>query len=299
MKNVVYRNMFSMGTRFELVMPGIDDELGDNIFAQVKSVVEQLESKISIYREDSIFSRLNRHTTTTPYQVGADTIELISQLKTESAKTFGYFDFTIKSLEKQSKESIDDLRARSISGLGADKVMIDFQQNTIAFQNKNILIDSGGFGKGLALDMVNDILNKNGLHSAFLNFGGSSVLGLGQHPFGDCWKTGICNIFNEQEQIYGLELKDSFMSVSGNTPGNLAKHESGHIINPMSGEPVQGFFQSVVWGNSGLQTEIVSTALACAPKDTRDLIMKNFPGFKALYITYNHQQKPEITYTHH
>jgi FAD:protein FMN transferase len=299
MNTITYRNMFSMGTRLDIVFPGLEDEMADRIFAAIKEGLNQIEDKISIYREQSEFSLINQIAPKRPCSVSDQVFNMIRHLVDLSVKTSGYFDFTLGMIGKEHKPNTDAQYYKDdFLKLPVDKkILLDAQSQTVKINGNNVMLDSGAFGKGLGLDMMKKTFEQNKITSAFVNFGNSSVLGFGNHPYGDSWKTGIASIFDENENVFAFDLKNTFMSVSGNTPQNLRKNEGGHIIHPRTGKPVAGYFQCAISGENGLISEVLSTALTCAPDNERDSIMDNFPGYKAVFIEYDNQNKPNIIYT--
>jgi FAD:protein FMN transferase len=290
--------MFSMGTRLDIVFPGLEDEMADRIFALIKEELNQIEDNISIYREQSEFSLINQIAPQRPCSVSSQTFNMIGRLVDLSLKTSGYFDFTLGMIGMGNNPDTVALPVYDFLTIPVDKrIHLDALSQTVKFYVNLIMLDSGGFGKGLGLDMIKETLERSSIHSAFVNFCNSSVLGFGAHPYGDSWKTGITNIFDENENVFAFELKNTFMSVSGNTPQNLRKNGVGHIIHPRTGKLVEGFFQCAVSGENGLVTEVLSTALTCAPDHERDSVMDNFPGYKAVFIEYDNHNKPNIIYT--
>ena len=55
-ENNAYRYTMSMGTRLDVLMPGMEDETADTVFFNIRDEMERLENMLSIYREDSVFS---------------------------------------------------------------------------------------------------------------------------------------------------------------------------------------------------------------------------------------------------
>ena len=301
MNSIVYRNIFSMGTRLDIVFPGVTEDLVDAVFQKITGELNRLEDKISIYKEASDFSILNHNAFEKPQKSHQEIFSLIEKLLDLSQMTLGYFDFTMghvlieqnKNLLPPEADGFYETHSRGCKC----KIQLDHDNQTIAFDHKLVVLDSGGFGKGLGLDAIKKILIEHGIEMAFVNFGSSSVYGHGHHPYGDSWKTGICNIFKETENAFVFDLQNAAMSVSGNNPQNIKKHGTGHIINPFSHKPVEGFFQCAVSGEYGLVTEAISTALSCAPPGQRDEIMSNFPLYKAVIIQYEKSNEPIITYS--
>lgn len=287
----------------DIVLPETDDYFADQLLAVIKEQLNDLEDRISVYKDNSVFSRLNREASSKPMSIDPYIFQMIEELAGLSEKTRFYFDFTIgKIIElKRNKEPFhpgDDEHIKFLLENTGTKFLKTNRENlSVEFESPHISLDSGAFGKGAALDTIKTILNKKKVNKGFISFGESSVLALGSHPFGDFWKTGITNMFNPEENVYVLELKDEFMSVSGITPQNLKKYGTGHVINPRTAEPVNSFRQSAVAGKRGIVTEVLSTALLCAPEDERDAIMDNFPGYKAVILEYDASYKSKIVYS--
>lgn len=303
MSSATYRNLFSMGTRMDIVLPGTDDYFADQLLAVIKEKLKDLEDRISVYKDNSVFSKLNREAISKPIIIDPGIFHMIEELAGLSEKTRYYFDFTIgKILElKRNKEAVhpgDDEQIKYLLENTGSKFIKTHRENfSVEFGSPHISLDSGAFGKGAALDSIKMLLNEKMVNTGFISFGESSILALGSHPFGDSWKTGVTDMFKPEENVYVLELKDEFMSVSGISPQNLKKYGTGHVLNPRTAEPVSSFRQSVVAGKKGLVTEVLSTALLCAPEDERDAIMDNFPGYKAVIAEYDASYKSKIVYS--
>ena len=138
--------------------------------------------------------------------------------------------------------------------------------------SKGCVLDFGGIAKGYALERVRKILcEENGVENALLNFGGSSVLGIGHHPLGPCWLVAAEGSVNGKE----YELCDSALSISGLTRGGR-----NHIINPRTGRAPARGENVAVQGKSALVCEALSTALYAAEPEVRNEIIANFDGYR-------------------
>lgn len=136
-------------------------------------------------------------------------------------------------------------------------------------------LDFGGMAKGFLLRSFADRLAGSSVKSAFVDFGSSSILAVGTHPFGDCWKIGVRDPFGGGI-LEEVELRDKAMSTSGNTPSY-----GSHIIDPRTGNPVSGRRQVVVIADDALDAEVLSTALMIADEDLRGSILSRFHGAEA------------------
>ncbi len=291
-----------MGTRFDVVLPEVDEETADNLLHGIQAELSRIEDKISIYREDSVFSLLNKEAFSSGVFAEPEVFALIDELISLSEKTFGYFDFTLGKISKHKNatEMAGESAGKDLpdsAASGVNQVVLDKDSRQIHFLSEGVSLDSGGFGKGYGLDQVSALLKSGKLRSAFVSFGESAILGFGKHPYGASWKTGICHLFNQSESVREFDLLNEVLSVSGNTPQNLRKYGRGHIINPKSKEPVEGFSQVAVAGKRGLVAEVISTAMACAPAEMREQIAANFPQYRIVIIDYDQLHIPHIEFT--
>ena len=133
-------------------------------------------------------------------------------------------------------------------------------------------LDFGGFAKGYLLKELKTVLEQAGMDCAFIDFGGSSIMAVGHHPFGESWKVGVRNPFGN-DILLEVELKDRSMSTSGNSPGY-----SGHIINPLTGLPVNERKVVTVVADDPLDAEVLSTASMLADLGMIDKLKEYFPG---------------------
>lgn len=291
-----------MGTRLDVVLPGISVDLADAVCMQIHAELDRIEEKISIYKESSGFAVLNREAVLHPVKTDEEMFSLIEKLIHLSDLTCGYFDFTIGKLSAMKITTSDnrldtESLGKTVAAAGRHNIAVDKEKHTVFFNTENLKIDSGGFGKGYGLDHVKAILEAWKIESAFISFGESSILAMGNHPYGDAWKTGIQDIFDQDVSLFAFDLVNEAMSVSGINPQNNKKHGGGHIIDPHTGVAVDCFRQSAVAGQYGLVAEVVSTALICAPEHYRFTIMEQFPDYRAVVIDYDTSNKPNITFT--
>lgn len=126
------------------------------------------------------------------------------------------------------------------------------------------LLDFGGIAKGAVLRYAAGLLRGRGVLNALVDFGGSSILGLGHHPYGDAWEISLPDPYNG-ETLATVRLNDSALSVSGNRPGY-----GGHIVDPRSGARISGRRTVLVNSADPLDAEVMSTVLMADP---------NFPAF--------------------
>ncbi len=289
LSRIVYRNLMSMGTRLDMVFTDISEEQADAVFHEVQNSLEKWEQKLSIYRDDSFFSRLNKKAYEEFIDLDDEISGLFSKLIEYHQLTNGYFDFTLGNISSHrfSDKEVDEFLSTDLT----ERIAFDPDKKQLKILHPLVLIDSGSFGKGLALDDIKKILLKHKIQNCFITFGGSSVAGLGRHTAADFWPVGISDFTDQSKNMYVFELKDSSLSISGNSLNNLKKFPEGHILNPKTGKRHKELELICVEGSSSFVDEILSTAIFACPEEMIKSICGNFPAYKIVKITYDRENK--------
>lgn len=134
-------------------------------------------------------------------------------------------------------------------------------------------LDFGGIAKGWFLEETKTILTLCGISCAYVNFGSSSILTIGEHPSGGPWKISLPHPAEGREMDL-FSLHDCSLSISGNTP-----RYHGHIINPRTSQPVLGHIMTSVQGPSPLSCEVLSTTAMVASPEEREELRAKFPDY--------------------
>lgn len=250
---VAYCSFNAMHTRIELLFVQEDEALAKETCSSVQTLTGTLERELSRHLPASDLYALNHATESV--EVNQDlyfALELCEQMR---AATKGYYD---------------------IASLSGSRIRPAYETSPANHRarrcGKEIMLDLGGFAKGFAIEKVRDLLeNRFGVVNALMNFGNSSVIGLGHHPLGDCWLVSPSG--KDKERTF--RLKDSALSISGKTAGVRE-----HIINPRTGTYASREKDIAVLGQSALVCEILSTALYAAPDEEWDEMLKPFSAYK-------------------
>jgi thiamine biosynthesis lipoprotein len=118
-----------------------------------------------------------------------------------------------------------------------------------------VRIETGGIGKGYAVDAMRDYLKSQGVRHAFINFGRSSIAAIGTPPGATGWKMELA--LTEASPEGTIELRDETLSVSRSkgTPFVVGGVEYAHIFDPRSGAPVKAARGAAVRGPSATDGE--------------------------------------------
>jgi len=301
-------NCYSMGTRFDFLTYGLDEGFFLSAKTFILNELERIEQKFSRNDEKSEIYKINTLAATEIVKTDFETVSLLELCKDYYDKTNKLFDITVGKFthttlktnpteENQNRSTpiseVDNLEFSS--SIGADKIKIDMQDYTVRFLNPTLSIDLGGIGKGYAMEKIKDYCKANSITNALISFGNSSITTLGKHPHGDFWPIGIQHAFSNGSPIYTLKLNDGSMSTSGNTSNNRIKFgNTGHIINPHTGEFQNDLKTITVISDSSIDAEVLSTSLFIAGDLDRAEIISIFCPLEAIAISYNQINESKI-----
>lgn len=225
-----------MGTRLEVLTVGVQREKMIPLWEKLRTKALGLDAMLNRFDPTSEVSILNHSDNPLELEMSEDLSEMVRLADGYYDKTNGLFDI--------------------VDGEGK--------------------LDFGGFAKGYFLKKCEEILRSKGVDCAFVDFGSSSILGIGKHPYGDSWKVGVVDPYTRL-QVREISLNDCSMSTSGNAPSY-----SGHIRNPRTGESCGGRKLVTVLSDNPLDAEVLSTVLMIAGDEERGQILDHFPSSTAI-----------------
>ncbi len=281
-----------MGTRCSVVLPDMDEMEADDLFRLIKNEIARIEGMLSRFRDDSNLSAINKNAAEKPFVVNREMFRILKAASYYYEKTDGLFDITLRPVLQYWKDNPNGERtvaAEMLKKLGTHKVRLDERGKTVSFVNDSIELDLGGFGKGYALEKINDLLLRHGLDNGFVTLGESSILTLGRHPAGDCWKIGIKNYMEPEKVVHTYHMRYGSVSTSSNffvdDDGKLINHR--HVINPRTGVPVEELVTMSVFSQSAIVAEVMSTAFLVMPGDEIENVIDRFTDIEVLKVEYS------------
>lgn len=164
---------------------------------------------------------------------------------------------------------------------GAGSYKIRFSGNSVTI-GKDQQLDPGAVGKGAACDLIAPVLRENGVKSGVVCYGGS-ILVYGKKSL----KIGIALPGDVSKSMATLKLKDTCVSTSGDyeqcfTENGVTYH---HILNPLTGRPVESGLSSVtVVCSSGTLSDALSTACFIMGDCDRSRSLLKKYGAQAVFV---------------
>lgn len=277
-----------MATRFEIVLHGDDPVRLRAAGEEAVREIERLDAQLSMYRPDSGISQINRLAAREPVKVEPRLFGLLQHCSELTESTEGAFDIAVAPLMRIWGFTGDSGRIPDAAEIeaalevtGMRHVHFDEDSFNVCFDCEGVMLDLGAIGKGYAVEKAAEILREDGVTSALIHGGTSTVFGIGAQPDGKPWKIAVRHPTQPDAYIEVVELCDSALSVSA--PGGKSFVERcvqfGHVIDPRSGQPVQGALTAVVTGGSPTDCDALSTALLVLGESGLPLLAERFPGY--------------------
>src|ERR1700685_145157 len=211
----------AMACRFSVVMnPGPPRQV--QTASDALDMIHALEAQMTVYREESELSRLNRMAAVQDVQVEPALFQLLLLARDISRETAGAFDPTSGPLialwracrDKGRVPAPDEIAAaREVTGMS--HVRFDQERMTVRFDRPGIELNLGAIGKGYAVDRAGDFLVQEGVEDWLFHGGYSSVRVRGGHFGHDGWPVGLRNPLLPHERLGTILLKDQSLSTSG------------------------------------------------------------------------------------
>lgn len=246
-----------MGTRLDVLMIHTDSAHLNRLWLEIIQQLESLDKMLNRFDARSEVAQLNSRSSQNTASISRELEAILQQCSYYYESTLHLFDVTLK-----------DFSRIQLHG----NQCISSTDTTFSF-------DFGGFAKGYALQLIREILEQGDIRHAFVDFGNSSIMGIGHHPYGDCWKVSLLNPYNRQP-LDEFNLMNATLSTSGNT-----LQYSGHIVNPLTGMSNKQKMMATILSANPLDAEILSTVWMIADEKQREQIKKNFSNIKETIYT--------------
>jgi thiamine biosynthesis lipoprotein len=270
----VYRT--AMACRVEVaLMPEDSDRLPAARAALDEA--DRIEQLISIFRESSELSRINREGTAGARNVAPEVFALLQRCRQLSTETDGAFDITSSPLSRcwgflhrAGRVPEAASLAAALALVGTSKVTLEQASRTVRFARPGMSINFNAVGKGYALDRMTGVLRARGVRHALLSAGGSSVMAMGGRRSG--WTVDVRSPMISKARLARIRLRNGALGTSGQGEQFVAAVDSGgarygHVIDPRSGWPASAVLSCSVVTDNAATADALSTAFLVGGTD--------------------------------
>jgi thiamine biosynthesis lipoprotein len=258
---------YQMGTFLELTLWHSDTEAAKRLIRDAVQEVHRLEEILSNFDADSAVSRFNQKAGLGRIRLPADLFKLLRAARGHSASTGGYFDVTVGPLVELWRETLSrsqlpdqEMLAQARHRVGFEKLKI-YDGGEAELLLAGMKIDLGGIGKGYAVDRIAEQFKAVGVGPALINFGGSSIYGVGSPPGEMGWEVGIQGTDGRLRGV--IRLRDMALSTSGSMGHfwTVNGKRYGHLIDPKNGMPITDLRMATVVAPTATAAEALTKPL--------------------------------------
>ena len=283
----------TMGTTFmvKVVTETLGEERQAEVLELIEAELDEVDTKMSHYLEDSELSRFNRSRDTSPFAVSEETLDVFRHAQELARLSGGAFDVTVGPLvdawgfgpEGRVIEPVepiepiepieqrpDEVISRLIAHVGYTKIELDLEHSTIRKTDPSVACDLSAIAKGYGVDQVSEALRREGFGDHLVEVGGE-VRAAGLNDAGQPWRIAI-----EQPGSGGtvpgriVPLSNLAMATSGDYRNyyEVGGVRFSHTIDPRTGYPVSHALASVsVVDELSVRADGLATALAVLGPD--------------------------------
>lgn len=280
-----------MGTRFSLLLPGVHDARGSQLFSAVVRELNRLENMLSWFIPSSEVSYINAMAYKQAVEVDPELYDVLLDCKRLHSLSLGLFDIGMGKAIDFWKGNQDGKFPEPVK-MGSGMKFIDFNEpdKRLRFMSPHVKLDLGGYGKGYALDRIVQLLKERSVESACISFGESSVACIGKHPHGNFWPVGVQDPFNPGEVLKSFQVVDGAVSTSSNL------EVENHVIHPKKALPLKEKVLASVKAASARDAEVLSTMCLLLEKEQIKTLLPPFGLVEITRVNYSNQKAETFEY---
>ena len=278
---------------------------GSDYHSQIDSILQEVDSSLSIYKTYSLISRLNNGE-----RLRTDT--LFSSVFLTAQKVFleskGYFDCSVFPLVDAwgfykdylgDSIVIDSLYFRDILNyIGFEKIKLIRDSLVIP---SNMRLDFNSIAQGFTVDLIAGYLDSKHVSNYLIEVGGE-VLARGRNDNDNIWRIGIDKPLEDIDPNarfqFILDLENKALATSGNYRKFYEKDgvKYSHMIDPFTGFPARNRLLSVtvIHDDCILADAYATSFMVMGVRKTKKFIEK-YPDIE-IYLVYTNKDGDWKTY---
>lgn len=232
--------------------------------------VERQEMLFSLYRDDSVLSRLNRDGEVSGF--ASDFYYLMTLADEHYKLTQGAFNPTVQVLWDSYKdfimahpEATPEMLMTEVERVREllDWESLELTSERIRLAKPGQAITLNGIAQGFITDRIADLLKRQGIAHALVNMG--EIRGM-VPPDKTAWTVGVSDPENPQELLQQLSLGNQGMATSSSIGSYLSYDKKiGHIFNPSTLQSDHRYLSVTVIAKTAAQADALATAFSTMP----------------------------------
>jgi thiamine biosynthesis lipoprotein len=253
-----------MACRFEVTLLA-EDATFVRAASLALDLADELEARLSHFREESELMRMNRSAALVPVPAAPEMLALLRLCLDIHSATDGAFDVTTTPLsrawgflDRRGHVPAPEVLRTARACAGCDKIQLDEARGLVRFAVPGVEVSFGGVGKGWALDRMAEALGARGVARALLSAGGSSFRAVGGER-GE-FVVDVCP--DHDGPIARVRLEDAAFGASTAAEQwfEADGRRYGHVLDPRTGQPAAGVRAAVAITSQAAVADALATA---------------------------------------
>jgi len=281
------RSMMGTSVAITIVAPNAD-ETTKKALTLAFDEIRRIEDLMSIYRQDSEVSVLNRDGF-----CGNASSELIHVVKTASCYSElsgGVFDITILPILDLWKEKSNDGISPTDVDLSRSLELVNYrniivEDRRLWFRKAGMRLTLAGIAKGYAVDRAIEAMQRAGIKHALVNAGGD-IRALAGKAEEVPWRIAVRNPKDKSLSVSIVKVCDEAIATSGSYERHIGREmKVSHIVDARTGQPAQEMMSTTIISKNGIDADALSTVVFLLGVENGMDLVKKLSGVEALVMT--------------
>jgi thiamine biosynthesis lipoprotein len=232
------RELVGFGTTLSLQAAHEDDATLSAALDDAVVVLQRIEQQMSLFRDDSALSRLNREGRLA--SPPAELRELLGTARDVARRSDGAFDPTVQPLWLAFADAQAQGRLPTPAEVAAARALVDWRgllldaDGTVRLARRGMGLTLNGIAQGYAADRVRGVLMRHGIVHALVDAGEYAMTG--RNPQGARWTLGIADPHARERLLARLFADGRCVATSGDDQTSFSTdHRHHHIFDPHTG----------------------------------------------------------------
>ncbi|MBI5263346.1 MAG: FAD:protein FMN transferase [Bradyrhizobium sp.] len=279
----------ALGTKVSLLALHADADKAQAALAEALAEVQAVDALLSLYRDDSQLSMLNRAGVLE--SPDARVLDVLRYAQDLSGRTQGAFDVTVQPLWLAFSKAKERGGLPTPAALREARALVDWRRLTVSddvvrLQLPGMAVTLNGVAQGYAADRALAALRRHGIAHALIDAGEFDTLG--RKPNGGPWVLGVRHPRDVDAPAARLAMDGRALATSGDyetffTP-DFRHH---HIFDPAVGDSPTELASATVLARTALEADGLSTAFMVLGAERSLALAAMLPGVDALLIGKN------------
>lgn len=284
----------ALGDQIQLSVSAPDSAAAHVALSTAFDVADSIEQLMSLHVPGSEVNAINAAAGRAPVRVSPWTEQVVATILEWAEKSGGAFDPTVGPVldvwgfgRSVTASPDPDALAAARQLVGWQKVRFDPASHTVFLTLDGMSLDLRAAYKGFALDRMREAMLAAGATGGIADIGGDVLFfGSGAGPDPDRWTISLPDPYRSRESFAWFALPPGSVSSSAALDRAIVigGRRYGHLIDPRTGQPVEGLASVSTYAADGITSDITATALyVLGPRDG-PLFVERWPGVEAVFV---------------